>query len=185
MQSPEFTKSVEKCIKLKKFPCNYPEPQDSLNEFQNTWYSKHLISLKEPKLYTQKGKGLKIIRFTELGTWSNPFSYKIENQTDRVYGTFSKSNGLGGYQAKRRIKFKEKELNQNDWNKIKAKIDSAKFWQIPTHDPNMILDGSEWILEILWENKYHFVTKNSPNLYDGKEYAELCELIIKTFNEIK
>ncbi len=182
MQSQEFTKSVEECMRLEKFPCNYPEPQDSLSEFQNTWYSKHLISLKEPKIYNQKGNGLKIIRFTELGTWSNPFCYKIENQNDLILGTYSRSKGLGGYKAGRRIRFKEKKLNQNDWNTIKTKIDSIKFWQIPTHDPNIIFDGGEWILEILWEDEYHFVTRNSPADYGGKEYAELCELIINMFN---
>ena len=26
MHSQEFTKSVEECMKLEKFPCNYPEP---------------------------------------------------------------------------------------------------------------------------------------------------------------
>ena len=185
LHSKEFTKSVEDCIKKENFPCNYPEPQDSLNEFQNTWYSKHLISLKESKIYNQIGQGRKVIRFTELGTWSNPFSYKIENNNGKILGSYSKSKGLGGYEAGRRIKYKERELSQNDWDKIKTEIESVRFWQIPTHDPNDILDGAEWILEVLWEDKYHFVTRSSPDAYDGNEYAQLCEMIINTFNEKK
>jgi len=183
MHSAEYTNSLEDCLRLEKKPCNYPKPQDSLDEFTNTWYSKHLVSLKEFKIYDQKGKGLKMIRFTELGTWSNPFSYKFENNNGIISGTYSKSNGLGGYQAGRRIMFTEIELNQNDWNQIETKIENVRFWQIPTHDPNLVLDGAEWILEILWDDKYHFVTRNSPDVYDGKPYAELCELIINTFNE--
>jgi hypothetical protein len=42
----------------------------------------------------------------------------------------------------------------------------------------MILDGEEWILEVLIDGKYHFVTRNSPENYGGQEYAELCKLIM-------
>ena len=31
----------------------------------------------------------------------------------------------------------------------------------------MILDGEEWILEALIDGKYHFVTRTSPDSYDG------------------
>lgn len=185
MQSVEFTKLVEDCIEQENFPCNYPEPQDSLDEFRNTWYSKHLISLEEPRIYTQRGNDWKIIRYTNLGTWSNPYSIRIENRNGKILGTYSKSKGLGGYQAGRRIKFKEKKLTEKEWGEIELKIDKIEFWQIPTHDPNIILDGEEWILEILWNDKYHFVTRNSPDVYDGKEYAELCNLIENTLKEEK
>ena len=57
------------------------------------------------------------------------------------------------------------------------------FWNIPTHDPNMILDGEEWILEVLIDEKYHVVKRNSPDVYDGKNYAELCKKVINTYRE--
>jgi|GEM_PF-1601427 len=181
--SDDFKKAQSECIEQKNFPCDFPEPNDSLSDFVNTWYSKHLISLKEPRLYNQRNKDLKIIRFTHLGTWSNPYSYRIEKQNENVIGIFNKTNGLGGYEAGHRIKNKEKDLNKEKWNNIIAKVDSIDFWNIQTHDPNMILDGAEWILEILIDDKYHFVTRNSPDVYDGKEYADLCKLIIESFNE--
>jgi len=181
MQSQEFTQSVEDCMQKNNYPCDYQEPQDSLGEFINTWYSKHLISLKETKIYNLTGKDLKIIRYTNLGTWSKPFSYKIESTNGNHLGTYSKTNGLGGYRAGNRIKHREKEIAQNDWDLIKAKIDEIGFWQMPTHDPNMVLDGAEWILEILWNDKYHFVSRTSPGDWSGKKYAELCELIESKF----
>ena len=183
MHSPEFTKSVEDCIEQKKFPCNYPEPQDSLDMFQNRWYSKHLRSLKESKIYNQTGKGSKIIRFTCLETWGNPVSFKIEKRDDIILGTYSRTNGLGGYKAGRRVNHKKKVLKQENWNKIKLKINEIKFWEMPTHDTNLILDGAEWILEILWDDEYHFVTRSSPDVYGGKTYAELCEMIMNSFKE--
>lgn len=47
----------------------------------------------------------------------------------------------------------------------------------------MIFDGEEWILEVLIDGKYHFVTRNSPDIYDGREYAELCKLVINASKE--
>jgi hypothetical protein len=181
--SDEFKKAKAECIEQKKFPCNFPEPNDSLSDFVNEWYSKHLSTLKESILYTQTNKELKIIRFTHLGTWSSPYSCKIENNAGAITGTYSKTNGRGGYETGHRVKHEQKELNQEKWNQIIAKIDSVDYWNIQTHDSNLVLDGAEWILEVLIDDKYHFVTRNSPDAYEGKEYAELCELVMGVFEE--
>ena len=176
--SAEFTRRQNDCIEKKEFPCNFPEPNDSLSDFVNEWYSKHLKSMKEPVLYKLQNEDKKIIRFTHLGTWSNPFSYRIENSNGQITLTYSKTKGLGGYDAGRRIEHEQKIIKSETWENIMEKIDSVNFWNIGTHDPNMILDGAEWILEVLIDGKYHFVTRNSPENYGGKEYAELCKLVM-------
>jgi len=162
---------------------NYTGPNDSLSEFTNQWYSKHLNSLGEPILYTKKNKKKKVIRFTHLGTWSNPYSYRLEKDDEVVKITYNKTRGLGGYKAGRRIKHKTKKVDLEKWEQIMEKVDKIDFWNIETHDPNMIFDGEEWILEILIDDRYHFVSRNSPDVYDGKEYAELCTLITNSFSE--
>jgi len=139
--------------------------------------------MKEPILYKLRNEDKKIIRFTHLGTWSNPFSYRIENINGQITLIYSKTKGLGGYDAGRRIKHDQKTIKSETWEKVIAKIDSVNFWNIETHDPNMILDGEEWILEVLINEKYHFVTRNSPDVYDGKEYAELCKLVMSAIKE--
>ena len=161
----------------------YTGPNDSLDEFTNQWYSKHLNSLGEPILYTKTNKQKNIIRFTHLGTWSKPFSYRLEKKGEKLKITYNQTRGLGGYKAGRRIKHKTKEIKLEKWEQIIEKVDNIDFWNIETHDPNMILDGAEWILEILIDEKYHLVTRNSPEVYDGKEYAELCEMIVNTFSD--
>ena len=176
--SAEFSKQQNDCIEKKEFPCNFPEPNDTLRDFVNQWYSKHLKSMKEPILYKLRNEDKEIIRFTHLGTWSNPFSYRIENINGQITMTYSQTKGLGGYNAGRRIKHWQKIISPETWGQIVAKIDSVNFWNIETHDPNMILDGAEWILEVLVSGKYHFVTRNSPDIYDGQEYAELCKLVM-------
>ena len=176
--SDDFVNRQNDCIEKKRFPCDFPKPNDTLSEFTNQWYSKHLKSMKEPILYKLQNEYKKIIRFTHLGTWSNPFSYRIENTNGQITLTYSRTNGLGGYKAGRRVKYVQKTISSETWDNIIDRIDSINFWDIQTHDPNMILDGEEWILEVLINGKYHFVTRNSPDIYDGQEYAELCKLVM-------
>ena len=97
--------------------------------------------------------------------------------------TYNKTRGLGGYKAGRRIKHKTKKVDLEKWEQIIEKVDKIDFWNIETHDPNMVLDGEEWILEILIDDRYHFISRNSPDVYDGKEYAELCTLIANSFSK--
>jgi hypothetical protein len=181
---PQLSEEVKlkqaECMRLENFPCVFKQ-NDTLSDFVNEWYSTHLKSLKEPILYKQIRQDKKVVRFTHLGTWSRPYSYRIEKIDGKIIGTFNKTKGLGGYNAGRRIKNEEKEIKIEDWNLMIAKIDS-NFWNIPTHDPNMILDGEEWILEVLINDKYHVVSRNSPDNYGGEKYAELCKTVINTYN---
>lgn len=181
--SEKFNKAQSDCIAQKKFPCDFSKPNDSLSDNVNSWYSKHLNSLKEPIIYNQTNKGLKIIRFTHLGTWSNPKSFRIENKNGDITGTYNRTKGLGGYQAGRRVEHEQKKLSQSNWNRIVSEIESGGYWSIDTHDPNMILEGEEWILEVLIEDKYHVVTRNSPDVYDRKDYADLCKLVVDLCKE--
>ncbi len=178
--SDETKQKQAECMKLENFPCVFKQ-NDTLSDFVNEWYSTHLASMKEPILYNQIGKGKKVIRFTHLGTWSRPYSYRIENKNGQIIGTYNKTKGLGGYDAGRRIKHEVKELKISDWNLLSRKINST-FWEIKTHDPNMIFDGEEWILEVLIDDKYHVVSRTSPDNYGEEKYAELCNSIIKTYN---
>ena len=183
--SKEFTKRQKDCIEKKESPCNFPEPNDSLSDFVNQWYSRHLYSMKAPILFNKTDKQLKVFRYTNLGTWSNPISYQIELNDSIVTITYKRTKGLGGYKAGRLIKNKHRTLQLQDWEALLTKVDSTNFWTIPSHDTNMILDGAEWIFEGLFDNKYHIVTRNSPDDYGGKDYASLCNFIEELYRKNK
>ena len=136
-------------------------------------------------LFNKTDKQLKIFRYTNLGTWSNPISYQIELKDSIVSITYKRTKGLGGYKAGRLIKNKRKTLKFQDWEALLSKVDSTNFWTIPTHDTNMVLDGAEWILEGLYEKDYHIVTRNSPDYNEGKDYASLCNFIEELYRKIK
>lgn len=175
--SAEFAKAMKDCFEKEEFPCDFAVPNDSLEDFSNRWYSKHLKSMKEPIIYSIQDSERDIIRFTHLGTWEKPFSYRIENIRGIVTLTYNKTKGLGGYKAGRRIKHKQKEISPERWKEILNKLEAINFWEIDTHDPNVVLDGTEWILEVLINGKFHFVRRTSPAQINEPEFAELCMLI--------
>lgn len=74
-------------------------------------------------------------------------------------------------------------MNLEKWNAVIEKMNSIDFWNIGTHDENIILDGEEWIFEALIDGRYHFITRISPDHYDGKDFAELCDLVVQVYNE--
>ena len=159
------------------------KPDDSLSRFVNNWYSKHLYSMREPVLYNKTDKKINIIRFTHLGTWGKPYSYRIEQSESDISITYNKTNGSGGYHTGKIIEHGTKKIDVEKWNMVISKMQSLDFWNVGTHDENMILDGEEWIFEAVINGRYHFITRNSPDVYDGKEYAELCNLIVQIYNK--
>lgn len=156
-------------------------PNDSLRSFTNKWYSKHLYTLKEPILFNKKGKKQNIIRFTHLGTWSNPYSYRIEQVDDKFLSIYKRTNGLGGYESGNLVNNKTREISSKKWNEILEKIKKINIWNFPTNETRMYTDGEEWILEILIDGEYHLIVRTSPDSNeDEKEFAELCKLIEKS-----
>ena len=159
------------------------KPNDSLNPSINKWYSKHLNSMREPVIYNNTNPNRNIVRVTFLPTWGNPTSYRIEQEGLEISITFSRTNGQGGYHAGRRVVHKTIKMDNEKWECVVSKMDSINFWNIGTHDPNMILDGVEWIFEASINGYYHLVTRNCPDIYDGKDFAELCSLIVQIYKE--
>lgn len=158
-------------------------PNDSLSQFRNNWYSKHLRRLGEPVIYNNTDQTQNTIRFTQLGTWSNPVSYRLEQKNGKIAITYNRTNGQGGYDPGVRVEHKTKTTGKEKWDLVLCKMDSIDFWNVGTHDKNMILDGTEWIFEAHIDGRYHFITRNSPDAYDGKDYAELCMLLVQIYNE--
>lgn len=102
----------------------------------------------------------------------------MENVGNQITITYSESDGLGGYQTGKLVKNSTKKINRSKWDATISKAKQISFWDMKTHGSNLVLDGEEWILEILIDGKYHLVTRNSPQDSDDKEFAKLCNLLI-------
>lgn len=163
------------------FPFGLGLKELSESPFRNGWYYRHLKSMNEPILYDKTDKNLKVFRFTNLGTFSNPFTIRVELIDSIVIFNYKLTDGEGGYAIGKVIKNIQEKLLITDWNKLFAKVESIHFWDMHSYrsfDPNGVINsGTEWIFEGLIGGKYHFVTRNTPDSYGEKEFVSLCNLM--------
>ncbi|HBS88370.1 MAG: hypothetical protein A2W91_17365 [Bacteroidetes bacterium GWF2_38_335] len=148
--------------------------------FSINWYSKHLTALEEPVL--SDSLPTKIFRFTYLRTFDNPIVIGIENTNDTISIYWKVSDGAGGYEPGKLIENRKKELTVADWEKIENKVNSIKFWNLPTVEKSLLgSDGSQWIFEGKTLGNYHVVDR-----WCGGIIYSVCKDLIKlTDLEIK
>ena len=134
---------------------------DALDTFVNTWYSKMLFALKEPVLKDYHGNK-EIYRFTWLRSFHHPVSIRLERQRDIVKLFTKVSRGAGGYEPLELISDNTRDITFQEYSLLQEKINDTKFWDLPAEMQDGSNDGAEWIIEIVKDNKYHLVTRNTP-----------------------
>ena len=146
----------------------------------NNRYSKHLYSLGEPVLYKKTNQKKNIIRFTNFDRRANPYSYRIEQRGSVVSVTYNKTGTWWNYGAGKIIEHDKIEISIDKWNAIVSKINSIDFWSIDTHYDNKVLDEVGWVIEVLIEGRYHFISRA-----DQETYADLRNLITEAYETEK
>lgn len=150
--------------------------------FSINWYSKHLLALEEPIL--SDSLPTKIFRFTYLRTFDNPIVIGLENNNDTITIYWKVSDGAGGYEPGKIIENKSKELTVGDWERIEFKINSIKYWSLPTVEKGLLgTDGSHWILEGKTLDNYHVVDRWCGRILSSvcKDLVELTDLKIEIY----
>ncbi|MBA9079412.1 hypothetical protein [Rufibacter quisquiliarum] len=153
------------------------QENDKQITFMNKWYSENMVRLKEPVLYKHTGRDFNVFRFTKIGTWGESTSYRIE-KTDSNVSIVKRTKDLSG----NLIADEKKLLSKENWSALEARIQSIAFWHLNTHGERG-LDGEEWILEGLDDDKYHFVIRWSPDLHGDKEFVKACNLFEDLFKK--
>lgn len=81
------------------------------------------------------------------------------------------------------IRNKTRELATQETRRFLDKIQEVGFWGLPSsHEPDIGLDGAQWIIEGVKDGKYHIADRWSPSkgsVYDlGMLAIQLSELNI-------
>jgi len=134
-----------------------------------TWYSKHLVSLKEPSLWELSRQDPKVetYRFLWLRTFDRPISIRISVDSRGAVALTTKiTNAQGGIEPGRLVQNRTKRLNKDlaDW--VLGMLEQYKFWDLPSYlEPKegvINLDGARWIIEGVKNGRYHVVDRFSP-----------------------
>lgn len=131
-----------------------------------------LFLMNEEVLYEQNNRS-DIIRFFWRPSWEKPFVvkiYKDENQKYiLIYKVLEKENLAA---LKEQYKEKRRELTPEEWNNLANKMKAIDFMNLPLDDVRFGLDGADWIIETIKDNKYHVVQRWSPKETDPfREFA--------------
>ena len=143
--------------------------------FQVEWYSKHLITMKEPLIFNKK-QDKSTFRFLWLRTFDNPIAIRIEKHSDIYSLTWKLCDGAGGYDPGKLVINKTKKIDKETWDKFQDMISKSDYWNLATNEVDIIgTDGSQWILEGTDKNNYHVVDRWTPR---GGSFYDCCDFLI-------
>ena len=144
------------------------ESKEVLDSFLCKWYSKQLFALKEPVLSAQRDKNKIAYRLTILRTFANPYTIRVENDSDKITLYWKECDGSGGYEPGNLIKDKKINLTVGDWGEIEKYIDEINFWNLAIEDKSYDSppDGTAGLIEGLKNGKYHIITYWNPDKVD-------------------
>ena len=153
---------------------HFPE-EIGIGDFRNDWYSRKLIELEEPVIPAQKEKYISIYRLTCLRTWHNPFSIRIEinEQDESAILFFKMCDGMGGFDIGNLIIDEQIILDRSEIESFIESIEKYDYWKMPFNENDIGgRDGSNWIIEMLKNGKYHAISRWSPNHTEQYQYNE-------------
>jgi hypothetical protein len=154
-----------------------------VSEFESRWYGAALKKMGETSIQTRSA-GSRVFRFTLLPTWGNPISVRlsIDKGIGRIEG--KRLDGQGGYDPGKLVETTSITLSEAERDEFLALFTKMKFFRLKTADRILGKDGSQWILEVVDEDKYHVVVRWSPTAYNPPErrtvdFVNVCEWLYK------
>jgi hypothetical protein len=146
------------------------------DSFRNHWYSKHLNAMSEPVLGPSPSS--RTYRFTWLRTFHHPVAVRITSTEDHCTLFATELDGAGGYGPGKILRKKQISLGLEQCEKIQQLIETNNFWNLPSSENTLGLDGSEWIVEGA-TTQYHVVTRWTPESGPihtiGKNFLSLAD----------
>ncbi len=149
-----------------------------MDKFISAWFTKHLKSMEEPSLSDNNNDFTFQLRFLWLRTNHEPVAVRIlkSEKESKIY--LKTTSGLGGYEPGNIVRNENKLMSDKEIKSIIDYLDSIDFLEMK-YERNLTLDGAEWILEARIENRYHVVTRSSP---ESGKFREFCRHLLKLAN---
>jgi ribosome biogenesis protein Nip4 len=145
------------------FPDKIFSDRKDRHDFRVSLYTKHLKALKEPSIYKQRDiSNKKVFRFTWLRTFDELVSIRLEIKPDGSGIIFAKNIYSVGSFVGRINKNKKKKITKEKTDGFLKLIEEKNFWDLPSTDDSFGIDGAQWIIEGLYDEKYHLVDRWSP-----------------------
>ena len=144
---------------------------------QSEWYAKHLAALGEPPLYFCNGGVEESYRFLWLRTFHHPVVVRIWKWGGAQFLNVKELDGAGGYAPGKLILNRTRELTADEWDEFTNLVEQSCYWRMPSEDEDLTgMDGAQWILEGIKQERAHVVDRWTPR---SGSYHELCLYLLK------
>ena len=151
-------------------------PKDSISDFEQEWYAKHLSAMQEPILTPRdKEKGYFAFRVLYLPTWGRPVAVRYEKKRKQFIRRSVMLSGKGGYDPGKIKKVEEIEVTKREIDDLLAALEKSGFWGMPQKDDVIGLDGSQLIIEAIKEGQHRVRVRWTPE-HDTKK-RHLTDLV--------
>jgi len=146
------------------FPPLAFDSDEGHNAFTVNWYSKNLESMQEISLLEVATKANQhCYRFLWLRTFHPPVAITVivdEEHTGEV--TLKVTDGMGGYGPGQIVMDEKYSASKENIERFLGLLEKADFWNMPTKENKLGMDGAQWILEGVKDGNYHIVDRWSP-----------------------
>jgi hypothetical protein len=149
------------------FPIETKAGGDGVTEFESKWYGQSLERMNEPRLPEfAKNMNAEIYRMTILPTWGNSIAVRVQKHGELYSLSARRLDGQAGYEAGKLVESKDVALDADDSKTLAVLIQNLNFFQMPTEDAVIGVDGDEWIIEGVSHGKYHVAVRWCAPAYD-------------------
>ena len=145
-------------------PPHFPDlsfgDESDRDDFMQQWYGKHLRSMDEPRLHTERETDT--IRLLTLPTFHEPTLIRIERHEIGTLVCVKRTDGRGGYGPGALTLNDRSNENSSLFNAGCELLDEVGFWQMPVLDDVVVLDGTRYIIESSVDDAYHVLERAVP-----------------------
>jgi hypothetical protein len=154
------------------------DPQSS--DLIDNQYAKRLTSLNEPSLLQLSNAGGFHLRFLWLRSFHAPVVISLQQAGDQYTLTVKQLRGKDAIDSDDLAVDRTRYLTKDELATFSQLFGNVCFWNMPSISAEPLSeDGAWWIVESVWEGRYHIVSRQSPE--DGP-YRQICLYLLKLSN---
>jgi hypothetical protein len=159
------------------FPENILDSDPNSSKFLDSSYSKRLRAMNESSLLQLGNSSNFNLRFLWLRSFHPPVAISVQQTGDKYSLTVKQLSKSNGKELDTLVVSRTRILTNDEWSTFRNLFEDICFWNIPSYSPEPLSeDGAWWVLEVVWEGRYHVVNRQSP---ENGPYREACLYLLK------
>jgi hypothetical protein len=147
-------------------PNSWREHVRKLGEPEEKGLEDLLTGMREPSLFFLVKSGAEVYRFIWLRSFLPAVAVRIVRTPLSTLLVVRDRQGTGKYPEGADADMEIREVTPEQWKCFELQLTSARFWDLSPTVAAIGLDGADWIVEGVNNDKYHIVERWSPDLND-------------------